>query len=49
MGERSGLPSLSVEELIEALKDENGYVRLNAAIALGEKGDKEAVGPLIDL
>jgi len=37
-----------VEQLIQALKDENRYVREEAAMALGEIGDKRAVEPLIN-
>ena len=37
-----------VERLIEALKDENKYVRWGAAGALGELGDVRAVEPLIE-
>ena len=37
-----------VERLIQALKDENKYVRWGAAGALGEMGDERAVEPLIE-
>ncbi|WXG41463.1 MAG: HEAT repeat domain-containing protein [Candidatus Freyarchaeum deiterrae] len=37
-----------VERLIQALKDENKYVRRGAAGALGELGDLEAVEPLTE-
>ncbi len=37
----------AVEPLIQALKDNNSYVRCCAALALGEIKDKRAVEPLI--
>jgi len=37
----------AVDPLIAALQDEDGDVRLKAAIALGYLGDRRAVGPLI--
>jgi HEAT repeat protein len=37
-----------VEGLIKALKDENGFVPVNAAKALGEIGDTRAVEPLTE-
>ena len=37
----------AVEPLIQALNDENKYVREGAALALAEIGDKRAVEPLI--
>jgi len=39
--------ALLVERLVEALRDENKYVRWGAAGALGELGDGRAVEPLI--
>lgn len=38
----------NVKQHIAALKDEDSWVRGNAAIALGEIGDARAVGPLMD-
>ncbi|MHA1362731.1 MAG: HEAT repeat domain-containing protein [Candidatus Freyarchaeota archaeon] len=37
-----------VGRLVEALRDENKYVRWGAAGALGELGDRRAVEPLIE-
>ena len=37
----------AVELLIEALKDEDWYIRMKAADVLGNTGDKRAVEPLI--
>nr|MDO8081855.1 HEAT repeat domain-containing protein [Candidatus Freyarchaeota archaeon] len=37
-----------IERLIQALKDENKYMRLGAAGALGELGDVRAVEPLTE-
>jgi HEAT repeat protein len=38
-----------VERLIQALRDENKYMRLGAAGALGELEDMRAVGPLTEV
>ncbi|WP_440946468.1 HEAT repeat domain-containing protein [Methanosarcina sp. T3] len=35
------------ETLLQALKSENGYVRVSAAMALGQKGEKAAIDPLM--
>ena len=37
----------AVELLIEALKDEDWYIRMKAAAVLGSTGDRRAVEPLI--
>lgn len=39
----------SVESLINALKDSDWQVRQRAAKALGKRGDKQAVQPLIQV
>lgn len=38
-----------IDDLIKDLKDESFEVRINAAVALGEIGDKKAVKPLIKI
>jgi len=43
---RIGAPA--VEPLIQALKDKDPVIRFGAADALGEIGDRRAVGPLIE-
>jgi HEAT repeat protein len=43
IGDPQALPAL-----LEALKDENGYVRRAAAEALGEIGDPQAVPALLE-
>ncbi|AKB16914.1 MULTISPECIES: HEAT repeat domain-containing protein [unclassified Methanosarcina] len=43
----SGENGNETETLLQALKSENGYVRVAAAMALGEKKEKAAIDPLL--